>query len=524
MKKQPVLHPLLFAAYPMLALLAHNITEVPLKEGVRPLLLSLALAALVLLLLRALLKGWHKAGLLASLITLWFFSYAHIYRLVKTSPIPVLAAVGRHRYLAPASVLLVALAAWWIARQRREITSWTRALNAAGAIAVLLPVATIVGFSLHSAGSIQPSMRVAGKLTRPENPPDIYYIILDSYGREDILEDVFDYDNQPFLQGLEQRGFFVASQSHANYGRTALSLASSLNMDFIQNLIQDLDPESSQQQILAELIKQSTIRLTLEDLGYDIVAFSTGYQPTELKDADTYITGGALDQILGLNAFSDFEGMLIDNSAGLILLDGATALPLIFPELQYPYEMHRAWILNIFDHLAEMPARSGPKFVFAHIIAPHSPFVFQKDGSPVERAPGFTFGFTFGGGDSLKGQAYIQAYRDQLHYINTKLLETVDAILERSDTPPIIVLQADHGPIPEGAARSYIEQRMTIFNAYYLPGAGSRLLYPQVTPVNTFRIIFNAYYGGDLDLLEDRVFFSVYPKIYNFDEVTGTID
>lgn len=524
MKKQPVLHPLLFAAYPVLALLAHNITEVPLKEGLRPLLVSLAGAGLLLLITYALLRNWHKAGLLASLFILWFFSYAHVYRLLKTSPISALAAIGRHRYVAPASLLLIAFAIWLILRTHRKLTTWTRALNYAGAFALLFPLVSILSFSLRSPGTLMPSSSIADQLSTPNDPPDIYYVILDSYAREDVLQDVFEYDNEPFLQALEQRGFFIASQSHANYGRTGLSLASSLNMDFLQNLIQDLDPESAQQQILAELIKRSRVRHSLEDLGYTIVAFSTGYRPTELKDADVYLTAGALDQILGLNAFSDFEGMLLDNSAGLILLDGATALPLIFPNLQYPFQLHRQWVLNIFDQLAEMPERPGPKFIFAHIIAPHSPFVFQKDGSPVERAPGFTFGFTFGGGEALKGEAYIRAYRDQLHYINIRLLETVDAILEGSETPPVILLQSDHGPVPEGAAKGYVEQRMSIFNAYYLPGSGRQMLYPQVTPVNTFRIIFNAYFEGELELLEDRVYFSVYPKIYRFDDVTDTID
>jgi hypothetical protein len=524
MKRQIVIHPLLFAAYPILSLLAYNITEVQLKAGIRPLLASLAVAAIVMLLLALLFKDWHKAGLLTSLFTLWFFSYAHVYRLLKTSPIPLLAAIGRHRYVALASLLLIALVVWWILRNRRNLARWSSALNFAGACALLFPILSILSFSLHAAGSLAPTTSIADQLSIPNQPPDIYYIILDSYAREDILQDVFEYDNQPFLKELQERGFFIASRSHSNYGRTALSLASSLNMDFLQNLIQDLDPESSQQQILAELIKQSRVRITFEDLGYTIVAFSTGYKPTEIKDADIYITGGTLDQIIGLNAFSDFEGMLIDNSAGLILMDGAIALPLIFPDLQYPYQLHREWVLNIFEHLTEMPSRPGPKFVFAHIIAPHSPFVFQRDGTPVERATGFTLGFTFGGGESLTGEAYIRAYRDQLHYINTKLLEMVDAILEGSDTPPVIVLQSDHGPIPEGSTHSYIEQRMTIFNAYYLPSSGNQMLYPQITPVNTFRIIFNTYFEGELELLEERVYFSVYPKIYQFDDVTGRVE
>ena len=237
MKRSFVIHPLLVAAYPILSLLAHNITEVSLKEGVRPLLVSLAIAGILMLLFGVLLKDWHKAGLLTTLFTLWFFSYAHIYRLLKTSPITLLAAIGRHRYLALASLLLLTLAVWWILRNRRNLTRWSSALNFAGTCALLFPFLSILSFLLQPAGSLAPTTSIADQLSTPDRPPDIYYIILDSYAREDILQDVFEYDNQPFLEELQERGFFIASRSHSNYGRTALSLASSLNMDFLQNLI-----------------------------------------------------------------------------------------------------------------------------------------------------------------------------------------------------------------------------------------------------------------------------------------------
>jgi hypothetical protein len=44
---------------------------------------------------------------------------------------------------------------------------------------------------------------------------------------------------------------------------------------------------------------------------------------------------------------------------------------------------------------------------------------------------------------------------------------------------------------------------MKILNAYFLPGEGAAGLYPSITPVNTFRLIFDVYFGADLELLED---------------------
>ena len=525
MKRIPIAHPLLFAVYPVLALLAHNISEVPLAEVIRPLIASVIGSGFLLLLLRFILKNWHKAGLITTAVVLWFFSYAHIYNLLKTSDLDLFSTIGRHRYFVPISVALFAGVCWWVIRRQTSQIQLTNLLNLVSAISLVLPLYTITAFELRTAGQAQLdfTQSEALQLSDDKPPPDIYYIVLDAYAREDTLRRVFYYDNAPFLQDLTERGFFIADHSFSNYNRTSLSLASSLNMDFIQNLIADLDPYSRQQEPLWELFRNSRVRNALEDLGYKTVAFSTGYSGTELKDADIYITGGTLDQILGLNAFSNFEGMLIDNSAGVILLDGAIALPLLLPGLKYPYQLHREWILNVFEHLSDMPKIDDPMFVFAHIISPHSPFVFERDGSPVKRSPGFTLGFTFGDGYSIMDEEYIEAYRNQLHYINTRLLQTIDAILAHSETPPIIILQSDHGPIPEGSRMRYTTQRMAILSAYYLPGNGDELLYPTITPVNTFRVIFNTYFGGAYELLTDRVYFSTYPMIYNFTDVTDDV-
>lgn len=526
MKRIPIVHPLLFAVYPVLALLAHNISEVPLAEAIRPLITSVIGSGILLLLLRFTLKNWHKAGLITTAVVLWFFSYAHTYNLLRASDLDLISTIGRHRYILPISVALLSGVSWWIIRRWTSQIQLTNFLNLVAALSLVLPLFTIANFELRTAGRAQLDFNQSEALRLPDDkrPPDIYYIVMDSYAREDTLRRVFNYDNTPFLLDLAERDFFVAYHSFSNYGRTSLSLASSLNMDFIQNLIVDLDPYSRQQEPLWELIQHSRVRNALEDLGYKTVAFSTGYSRTEIKDADIYITGGTLDQILGLNAFSNFEGMLIDNSAGVIFLDGAIALPLLFPGLKYPYQLHREWVLNIFKHLSDMPEIDEPMFVFAHIISPHSPFVFERDGSLVNRSPGFTLGFTFGDGSSIMDEEYIEAYRNQLHYINTRLVQTIDAILAQSETPPIIILQSDHGPIPEGPRMRYTQQRMAILSTYYLPGNGDEPLYPTITPVNTFRVIFNTYFSGAYELLPDHVYFSAYPTIYNFTDVTDDVD
>jgi len=49
---------------------------------------------------------------------------------------------------------------------------------------------------------------------------------------------------------------------------------------------------------------------------------------------------------------------------------------------------------------------------------------------------------------------------------------------------------------------------MEILNAYYLPERGKAALYESISPINTFRVILNLYFGAHLELLSDESYYS----------------
>jgi hypothetical protein len=100
----------------------------------------------------------------------------------------------------------------------------------------------------------------------------------------------------------------------------------------------------------------------------------------------------------------------------------------------------------------------------------------------------------------------IKGYVSQLQYINYKLTEVIEAILSQSERPPIIILQGDHGSrsTAEGFGKINFREAFPILNAYYLPNGGKKYLYEAISPVNTFRVIFNHYLGENFELLEDK--------------------
>jgi hypothetical protein len=208
----------------------------------------------------------------------------------------------------------------------------------------------------------------------------------------------------------------------------------------------------------------------------------------------------------GINAF---ESLLMNSSAILVLTDAAEILPnFIQSDLENPHREHWNRIVYQLDCLeGKVPIIEGPKLVFAHVLIPHTPFVFGPNGEYKRQAGAFTLE---GSQREMTFEERAEAYTDQVRYVNTRIENAVRAILEESDQPPVIIIQGDHG------LDGPLESQMAILNAYYLPNGGKDLLYETITPVNSFRIVFDQYFGGEYGVIEDRSFYSRHVKPFNF--------
>jgi hypothetical protein len=287
--KNFVIYPFLMAAHPILVLLAHNIDQIKPAAAWRALLLSIVVVTILFLLLRVILRDWHRAGALSSFYVILFFTYGHLYQFIRGS-LPYGASIGRHRVLLPIWVIFFIVGSWLIIKRLKKPQSITMPLNIILAVMLIVPIVQLVDFQIRSSRAWAEPQPLAAindfKLPENETLPDIYYIILDGYGRGDFLRDEFGYDNSQFLNQLEELGFTVAQKSQSNYAQTKLSLASSLNMDYLQSLRSDIVSGNNDSSPLNPMIIQSAVRSVLEELGYKIVAFETGYNWTQIEDAD----------------------------------------------------------------------------------------------------------------------------------------------------------------------------------------------------------------------------------------------
>lgn len=489
-----ILHPFLFGIYPVVALLAHNIEEIQVKAALRSIIISILATVTIVVLYKLLLRDRHKVAIVSTLSIGLFFSYGHIYNFLEQVNILGIT-IGRHRLFVPVWIALFAIGYWWVAIKAFDLKAINKALNVIALSVFVFPLFQIGQFGIQTFFVSRAYPLDNSEITNLHPPedqpiPDIYYIILDGYSRDDMLNKYYNLDNTPFLNRLTQMGFYVARCSQSNYAQSQLSLASSLNVNYINALDDRFRPGNTSRIGLSDLIKHSATRKALEYLGYTTIAFETGYEATQLSDAALYLSPRMIP------AINEFETLFIRTTAARLLAEGVAFLNLP-PDWEARDQINRERILYTLDNLLTLPDVGGPKFVFAHIIAPHWPHVFGPNGEHVHERP-----------DSVAG------YRNQVVFINTKIESIVSEILANSHSPPIIIIQADHGSIIESPPR-----RMSILNAYHLPYGGNQQLYENISPVNSFRVIFDYYFNGSFGLLEDVSYYSIYERPYEFEIV-----
>ena len=505
MSKVPVIvHPFLFAIFPAVSLVSDHVRFLSANNAIFVMgLATLLVTCLCLLLLRAAGVDRQKAAIIVTLSLLLFTSYGHVYYLVSHN-FP--GSDFRHRHLLLIWFLFALLLVYFTRKAGKYLSTFTSFLNIVGATLVILSVGQIVQYEISTRDVWEPARGFEGAAAGAEttsNYPDIYYIILDAYASSTTLREHYNFKNDAFIKSLQNRGFFVAEESFSNYSKTTLSLASSLNMDYLNKLSPSLglDLTDREYETPKQMIENNNVMWFLKSKGYTFIFVGSGYGVTQgNRYADREVKCGYIDETVG---------RIIQST-------------LIWPVADYFQIMandDRNKRLCAFSKLAEMPDLAGPKFVFAHILAPHAPFLFDANGDPVRVY-------------ATDPEHTMRYYVNQLTFINKKVEETVDAILAKSEVEPIIILQGDTGP-PYGfeleaalqdQANEIYQQNMRILNAYYLPQNGAQWMYEGISPVNTFRLIFNIYLDTDFALLDDESYFLTVDRPYRFINVTESVD
>lgn len=512
--------PFLAAVYPIVALYAINLREmVPLDSLLVPILVALLATALVMGVLRIAYGDWQRAGALTLVLVVMFFTYGAAWAAVGGG-LP-----GEHITLLMVWGVLAVLASLLVRTVgARRLRSVTPLLNLVLAVLLVGNGGAIARFQLGLQADAQLSRADAPGPGRTsvgeegERLPDIYWLILDRYGSEDVVREYYGHDISPFLEQLGDRGFYVAEHATANYLKTANNVVAARNMEYLDSeALRDRATASDDwSPLYRDMTGSFEVLEVLRPLGYRFVYLGSHWEFTEShpKADINYVFSGDRDEL---------EGVLGNNSLLRATEIFGDSGPLGWHE-EFWLRTHYQW-----DSLHDTIRLGRPKFVHAHIGLPHDPYVFEADGTWVPQ-------------DVAASRSRGENYANNVEFANASVLELVDALLAAApDNPPIIIVQSEEGPYPERykasqalrwldeATDAELHEKFGILSAFYLPGLpGNRAeeagLYPSITLVNEFRVILNHYFGTDYELLPDRNF--VWPEhtdIYDLVDVTERV-
>ena len=491
-------HPVLFTASLVIGFWLDTVVSP--HAAFRSLLVGVAGATTLTVLLSMLLRSRDRAGIAASgLIGLLYGKHlVEIVSDLQERVEPWLFAVW--------SLLVVAALGLTLRLVMRTAREWTASgvSSVLNRVSILLLAATIgtgvlSGSLAYGAGdlvqgvSLDEARSLGAASSVSSDDPDVYVVLLDGYPRADVLAHAFEIDNAPFVGALEERGFAVATESHSDYLWTQQSLTSMLHMAYVEDIprfMAVIEGRAPYQPTLRHLVNHNPAFELARENGYQVVATGAGFEQVALRDADVYVDGGQLNE---------FEvKLLVSTYLGDILA-------LVSPDLASG--AHRDRIEFELDALGEIAAAeaTAPRLVFAHIPAPHQPTVFGRDGAPVVVPVSRHF---YADSPQERGEPadeFVRQYRNQLGYLNQRIIESVDAILANSDRPLVIVLWADHGSASrvdwvvtttaDAEPDVVLERTGTLFAAL-TPGR-SQVFPNDVTPASIFRFLADGYFGTD---------------------------
>ena len=489
------LHPLLIAT--AFVLTAWFDAAVSPYAAFRPMAVAIVVGSLLTGIGALVTRSWQLGGIAATVVIAGLWSRqlidAALGIIGRAGPIVGLVWIGL-------LAAVVALLAYVVRRRRWTRDDVTGFLNVGGTLLLVLTI----GFGFVSGrlpalgGDLRQGVPLDAWSSRTDDAssatsPDMYVILLDGYPRDDVLEYAFDIDNTAFLDGLAERGFSVAEAAHSDYLWTHVSVPSALNLAYVEQIpamLAYIEGRATRQPTLRHVVSDNQAFAIAREHGYDAVAVASGFEEVAPRQADVYVDSGNLNEFEISLLTSTFAGAFVN------------AVAPDFGSGQLRERIHA--VLDVLPEIASTRDRP-PGFVFAHVPAPHQPVVLGADGAPIV-VPLTDAWFADSPGERGEDpDEFIARYRAQLPYLNDLVLHAIDAIVAASEAPPVIVLFADHGSAsvvdwnktdPAEADPARLLERTGILFAALTPDRED--VFPDdISPVDMFRLLFDAYVGTD---------------------------
>ncbi|MBI4033829.1 hypothetical protein HY379_02400 [Candidatus Saccharibacteria bacterium] len=498
-----------------------------LSEMILPILLFAALVSLIFYIYRFILG----AGLAAHIAALAMAYQLYVFQFIENSrggrfvydPLPQFLSSPFSRSLVLALLLgvLTGTAAWLIGRavKRFELLRQLQPYKV-----IMFAVAFVFSLQLFRTGGrlIELQDQLSYKYPAPTitpasgktslGKPDIYYLVFDRYSSPEALKENFSFDNSDIVSFLDSQGFVTRQNAFSNYPFTMSSISSTLAMNYFPQLEKQFGSAGRWQSATPyrSVLNDPPIAQVLSGQGYSYNQVSSWWDFTRVGiKADQSPSQSYRLRVLNKSFYlSDLQRDIVFKSVlspwlkkGLTISDKAA---LKYDLDRNPAENFEAQMASL-KNIASRSDKSRPQFTFAHVLAPHPPYIFDENGN----LPAYDHESNDNGVDEAV------KYTKELTYINKRIKDLVDSI-RQSSPEAIILLQPDEGPYPKQfrgkltpdrfydpleLPQKQMRQKFGIMASYYMPGLEPEEVKTMDSSVNLFRFVLNKYLGYELELL-----------------------
>ena len=463
----------IFGIYPVIFLYSKNAEIVLFSSLWHILLLYLVAIVVIYLTSMFLCKAAPIKAATASIVFIFFLNtYGLFYRFLLEEDIVMV----KHYIFLPLCILTGVYSAWLITKLRKkDARTLLKAIMYIFLALTTLNIIHVIPTEIDKLNMAKAKSTIESNepVSTNNDFPDIYYLVFDEFSGLHAMEDFFQTPEVTgFREFLQEQGFYVIENSHSNSTETRRETASRLNYFVIP---QDADTKY----LITRINKNNAVRF-LQSKGYTIVVFEElSWLHPSIQFADT-------DYLVEVNTRATGDLNLLFDEFGMLVADN-TILHAFSNFNRQRYTPHINMLKTTLEQIPQLDDISSPKFVFSHLMIPHAPFLYDRNGNLLDA-------------QNFSNYDYYEAY----WIYSTKYIEQmVTGILENSDPehPPVIILQSDHGArIRQEKYNFPADYSTDILFAMYLPGFDTAVLRQDENPINTLPIVFNHYLGENIPL------------------------
>lgn len=322
--------------------------------------------------------------------------------------------------------------------------------------------------------------------------PHVVYVVPDRYASDEALRDLYAYDNSAFTDALKARGFYVWDRKFSNYPKTFQSIAATMNMNYLDDLVARLGPDETSYVPVYRLLADNQALRILQRSGYDYIHMGNWWEPTRTnRRADHQVTYES--------SYSEFTRTYLSVTPAVFLntlVGGATSIG-----------DSCALIARQADTIVERAAQSTkPLFFFWHLFSVHEPFLYDENGACRD----------YWKSDLQSAQDHAAHYLNQITHTNAILLDVFDRLRAQSGREVVFMILSDEGPFPwdyltnsehyefHNAPDDELQRKFSIYSALYLPSGKYGNFEAEHTSINAFRLVFNEIFAAGLPLRDHK--------------------